>query len=274
MPDASSIQKYVNTVVGKLMSKSVNDQEKLLKQVRAKVSERADDKTTDEIMATIRSALAAKQSSAPTAISGLSVTKTMIDAHISSTKKRASPPSSEIAKKAPASKKPKAAVAESVTGELRSDGFIVDDVGDGTLIEDEDEEDDDDDDDEDGESDEEIDPVFDAENYRENGKIKFSKMYVAVGKEVKKRRAEREQNLLGGELQKCALPDDDCELIKIRARNAARQVEKTKEKIAETEAKLASATKEAVRELLIERLETLNQDLHMQESIVKQAEGL
>lgn len=269
MPETFSdrVSQYIETVVQKLAPLSTSQQNGQLKIVEAKCAAKADPEMTKRIMATIREKLMSSHETTPSVITGLSITGTMINGP--SAKKR---PTSSTAVK-PVAKKTKPAAPPSVVGRPLSDGFIVDDTGEGTLIEeDEDEDDDDDDDDEEEDSEEEeIDPVFDHRTYtNDKGKVEFEDMEEAVRREVENRRQDRAKNLLGGRLATHVLPEDDQAFFAIRAKHTLHQYVRSKAQIAELTKKLEESTKQTDKKLFAARLASLKKDAAEQLSIIRQ----
>ena len=160
---------------------------------------------------------------------------------------------------------------EEVEGRLLSDGFIIDDVGEGTIIEcDEDDDDDDNDDNENG-SEDEIEAVFDHQTYtNEQGKVEFEKMEEAVRKEVKTRRQNRANTLLGGVLAAHTLPDDDPTFHAIRAKHTLNQYNRTKMQIVKLTTEMEESKSLTAKRLLSARLASLKEDAAEQLAIIRQ----
>jgi hypothetical protein len=276
------ITQYIDTVVQKLSNRSANEQDAKLKIVEEKCAEKADETMTKKIMAAIRTKLMQNRHTTPSVITGLSITNTMINGPTTAVKKRPLPLASV---KVTAAKKPKVAAAAaskeaaSVTGHLLSDGFIVDDTGEGTLLDENIDEEDDDDDDEkeddyDEVSDEEMDPVFDHGTYTdEKGKIDYAGMKRAVKEEVQKRRRIRAQTLLGGQLATHVLPKDDDAFNAIRAKHAQHQLNKTNAQIMEVKEQMKSCIGPAQKETLAIRIEMLQDDAEHQQKIINLGGG-
>lgn len=268
------VKQYIENAVQVLAPLNVDKQNTKLKKIEQEVcSKSADPEKASQIVAAIREKLDSASS-----ISGLSITQTMIDGPVTATTTQKRPLSpKKVSPKPAAAKKvkvtPPLAQADSLAGRPLSDGFIVDDNGEGTLIDAEDESDE--------ESDEEVDPVFDPKTYttkvfdpktnKMKGIIDFRTMSREVKSEVERRQKERAAHLEQKYLSKHVLPEDDDEFCAIRAKHAQRQLEKNREDFKSLNAKLEKAETEAEMEILKDRILMLENEAAEQQKIIKRA---